>query len=1129
MSSTIPVVWCSNPNSTNQKPTAFALHGIHLQGNITEKQVSALRELLTAAAEGRLVLPSNGGVVSLDCGINIGSTIVNEHQSNANQLHHIDECDENVNQTLESNVPSVASQQDEETQDCFEPKYSVMSKAPSLNHYDELYEFLCCAKCMNDATYKKCSKIKTKYFEKYFQKKFRPKTESLSSNNRHGLKHSVRPTRKVTKNYSFTKLKPVRHQKLSVHNAVTPTYAIVNKVNKNETNLSSDVGTLPINNDVSVDVNLKGILNNEVDNEINLPMQTTKDLEENNKCSSKNDQSVESAINVERTNTVFWNTSLDYTSINYTTKSNDISASHEPNNLLLDSTSNSSSRKTSFDSTCTIGSMDSGFIEMQNKVDGNTTQTESGQNKLNDLDVTDGLAVDSPSPVSVQLDAKEMFTSGKTFDIPPIVVTGDTSETSNQQDGNDEYKLNVSDCVDHSRSRRKSYEEFRALFHPNSNTHSNQMKHTCRSQSSIIEPSTDLLTPLPDDNKIKSRRKSYEEFKKLTRDCEDDGSTNEKMVEKFQKKNSKRQCKKGLPLSGNDSSATKYDEKMMEVKATKTNVCGTIYDIVHRKLSINNNNSKGNQTNDSNQKRLDSAPNRDDVYKVNAKIYDKLISYGTIYDIIQKKNYIYSEKYEKYDKYMTYGTIYEITQRKSEEYEVFQRKRALSEKFHKRLNDHCVTKYSTFNFGTIYDLLQRRQDDTITSGKLKDRKLSQIKDVVTLTDTNKDKSGSRFSTKRVNETELTVETCDNKVVEKDNPKTYSEPKSPKFKRQNRIRRFSNILSYTPKHETKSTKSNELIPSIKEIVDTENVINDAVVDVKPLTPKEDLYSKLKIVVNGQICKSSSLAVLSSKGNDIENLVSSNKSVQPNNVIKSDKVNCGISENSTKFVPCDRDRAVTTKNLSAKISKSRRLSEFTRGEFLNEKLWYFRKIKRIEAEKKLLLPENEHGAFLIRDSESRHNDYSLSVRDGDTVKHYRIRQLDEGGFFIARRTTFRTLQELVEHYSKDSDGLCVNLCKPCVQVNSFLTSILRLIKEDEYEARVGARFPIKWTAPEAANYSKFSIKSDVWSFGILLTELVTYGRIPYPGMTNAEVLTQVEHGYRMPCPPNCTSSALYEIML
>ena len=69
------------------------------------------------------------------------------------------------------------------------------------------------------------------------------------------------------------------------------------------------------------------------------------------------------------------------------------------------------------------------------------------------------------------------------------------------------------------------------------------------------------------------------------------------------------------------------------------------------------------------------------------------------------------------------------------------------------------------------------------------------------------------------------------------------------------------------------------------------------------------------------------------------------------------------------------------------------------------------------------------------------YCVTVRDGDTVKHYRIRQLDEGGFFIARRVTFRTLSELVDHYSTDADGLCVNLRKPCSQVSrTFRSSLL-----------------------------------------------------------------------------------------
>ena len=77
---------------------------------------------------------------------------------------------------------------------------------------------------------------------------------------------------------------------------------------------------------------------------------------------------------------------------------------------------------------------------------------------------------------------------------------------------------------------------------------------------------------------------------------------------------------------------------------------------------------------------------------------------------------------------------------------------------------------------------------------------------------------------------------------------------------------------------------------------------------------------------------------------------------------------------------------------------------------------------------------------------------------------------------------------------SDGLVVKIAD---------FGLSRVLVEDIYEAHEGARFPIKWTAPEACLENKFSIKSDVWSFGILLTEITTYGRIPYPAMNNAEV--------------------------
>uniref|UniRef100_A0A8D0GXV5 Tyrosine-protein kinase n=2 Tax=Sphenodon punctatus TaxID=8508 RepID=A0A8D0GXV5_SPHPU len=348
------------------------------------------------------------------------------------------------------------------------------------------------------------------------------------------------------------------------------------------------------------------------------------------------------------------------------------------------------------------------------------------------------------------------------------------------------------------------------------------------------------------------------------------------------------------------------------------------------------------------------------------------------------------------------------------------------------------------------------------------------------------------------------------------------------------------------------------------------------------------------------------------------------------------------------------------------------------------WFFKGISRKDAERQLLAPGNSPGAFLIRESETLKGSYSLSIRDhdpqhGEVVKHYKIRSLDNGGYYISPRITFPSINEMIKHYQKQSDGLCRRLEKVCISpkpqkpwdkdaweipresiklvkklgagqfgevwmgyynnntkvavktlktgtmsVQAFLEEanlmktlqhdrlvrlyavvtkeepiyiitefmakgslldflksdeggkvllpklidfsaqiaegmayierknyihrdlraanvlvsdslmckiadfgLARVIEDNEYTAREGAKFPIKWTAPEAINYGSFTIKSDVWSLGVLLYEIITYGKIPYPGMSNADVMMALQRGYRMPRMETCPAE-LYDIM-
>ena len=90
------------------------------------------------------------------------------------------------------------------------------------------------------------------------------------------------------------------------------------------------------------------------------------------------------------------------------------------------------------------------------------------------------------------------------------------------------------------------------------------------------------------------------------------------------------------------------------------------------------------------------------------------------------------------------------------------------------------------------------------------------------------------------------------------------------------------------------------------------------------------------------------------------------------------------------------------------------------------WFFGHISRKEAEKLLLSQDLPRGAFLIRFAEHSPGGYSLTMRDweaerGNHIKHYKIKCLDQGGFYVTTRQTFANLPELVTAYMSMSSFL------------------------------------------------------------------------------------------------------------
>uniref|UniRef100_A0AAY4B6R1 receptor protein-tyrosine kinase n=1 Tax=Denticeps clupeoides TaxID=299321 RepID=A0AAY4B6R1_9TELE len=243
------------------------------------------------------------------------------------------------------------------------------------------------------------------------------------------------------------------------------------------------------------------------------------------------------------------------------------------------------------------------------------------------------------------------------------------------------------------------------------------------------------------------------------------------------------------------------------------------------------------------------------------------------------------------------------------------------------------------------------------------------------------------------------------------------------------------------------------------------------------------------------------------------------IHPNHITKQKVIGAGefgeVYRGILK-VPGRKETAVAIKTLKPGYSEKQRqdfLSEASiMGQFTHEN------IIRLEG----VVTKFKHAMIVTEYMENGALDKYLKDHDGE-MSSFQLVGMLRG---IAAGMKYLSDMSYV-HRDLAARNILVNINLECKVSDFGLSRVLEDDPEGTYTTS-GGKIPIRWTAPEAIAYRKFTSASDVWSFGIVMWEVMAFGERPYWDMSNHEVMKSINEGFRLPAPMDCPS-AVYQLMV